>query len=270
MANGDQIDRISDLPSHVIGGILHHLPIQDVVKTSILSRKWRYMWASVSRLEFGYEFFQKCEHEIPHKITEILLVHNGPVHEFTLFIPCHYPYRIKCLDKWILFLSRSGIQHLELVNEQKEPYQMPSHLFTSQELASLVLQNFKLTLPPNFCGFKSLIELHLYNARFTSNALESLISSCPLLEELTLSFCSGFEYIDVSAPSPTELYIEGDRVIKTICLQKAKNLVHLTLLGAKPGENFENDNMSNLIEGLLKLESLCLGEGYIKVRKQQH
>ena len=269
--HGDHIDRISDLPSHVIDGILRHLPIQDVVKTSILSRKWRYMWASVSRLKFGYEFFEKFGHrKTPRIITEVLLLHSGPVHEFTLKIPIFYPIRIRCLNKWILFLSRNGIKDLELEYEQNEPYQMPSHLFTCQELANLVLRNFKLSLPPNFRGFKSLIELHLYHIRFESNALESLISSCPLLDVLTISSCSGFEYIDVSAPSLTDLYIKDDQVIKSICLQKAKNLIHLTLLGDKPRENFEKDMLSNLIKGLLKLETLSLGEGYIKVRKQQY
>jgi hypothetical protein len=54
---GDHIDRISDLPSNVIDGILKHLNIQQLVSTSILSRKWRYMWMSVPELDFSENVF---------------------------------------------------------------------------------------------------------------------------------------------------------------------------------------------------------------------
>lgn len=54
---GDHIDRISDVPCNVIDDILKHLHIQDLVRTSILSRNWRYMWISVPQLEFDEKFF---------------------------------------------------------------------------------------------------------------------------------------------------------------------------------------------------------------------
>jgi hypothetical protein len=55
----DHIDGISDLPCNVIDGILEKLNIRDLVRTSILSTKWRYMWTSVPRLEFG-DFLMRC------------------------------------------------------------------------------------------------------------------------------------------------------------------------------------------------------------------
>ena len=45
-------DLISDLPQSIIESILVQLPIRDAVRTSILSSKWRYKWASITRLVF--------------------------------------------------------------------------------------------------------------------------------------------------------------------------------------------------------------------------
>ncbi|XP_059671121.1 putative F-box/LRR-repeat protein At5g41840 [Cornus florida] len=41
-------DRISNLPSSLIGHILSFLPTEDVVKTSVLSTKWKYHWTSIT------------------------------------------------------------------------------------------------------------------------------------------------------------------------------------------------------------------------------
>jgi hypothetical protein len=57
----DDIDRISNLPGNVIDGILKHLNISELVSTSILSKKWRFMWMSVPELEFCYNFFNRFE-----------------------------------------------------------------------------------------------------------------------------------------------------------------------------------------------------------------
>ena len=79
---GDHIDRISDLPSNVIDGILEHLNARDLVRTSVLSRKWRYMWITVPRLEFCQDFFCKYKDlealgpDVSKIITEVLFLHK--------------------------------------------------------------------------------------------------------------------------------------------------------------------------------------------------
>lgn len=46
-------DLINQLPNGIPGAILSKLPINEAAKTSILSRKWRYMWTFYSgTLEF--------------------------------------------------------------------------------------------------------------------------------------------------------------------------------------------------------------------------
>lgn len=263
-------DRISNLPSNVINGILERLNVVDLVRTGILSRKWRYMWTSVPQLNFKRKFFNKYEHledlEISRIITEVLMVHNGPVYKFTLHIPYDSAYMISIeyLDKWILLLSRSGIKYLEVVNEGAVPVDMPSHVFSCQELTNFKFFGFNLSTPSNFCGFRSLLNLHLSYISFESGALESLISGCPKLEELLISCCFGFECIDFSAPTLKVLRIDFGQDIKPICLAKAESLNDLTLTTYP--ENDEKGKISDLIKSLPKIQTLTLGSGYNKVR----
>ncbi|KAE9592677.1 hypothetical protein Lal_00029386 [Lupinus albus] len=264
----DHIDRISDLPINVIDGILQHLPIRDIAKTSVLSRKWRYMWVSIPHLEFGDEFFDYCynrdiEHQIPNIISDILLGHNGPVSKFTLKVPCYFTYRITSLYKWILFLSKNGIKVLVLVNHNQAD-SIPSHLFSCQSLTSLKLDQFnKLSLPHNFCGFKNLLSLNLIHIRIDSNSLERLISGCPVLVKLIISRCIGFDCINVSAPSLKVLRIYNEGETKSIFFKNATNLTDLALIMGRH-INTDRGSGADFINGLPKIERLHLREGYIQ------
>ncbi|KAK9276675.1 hypothetical protein L1049_006211 [Liquidambar formosana] len=85
-------DIISVLPKNVIECILEHLPIRDAVRTSILSRKWRYNWISIPQLVFEYQFFgdtveDKALREYDQSmaiINNVLLLHSGPILKFVL------------------------------------------------------------------------------------------------------------------------------------------------------------------------------------------
>jgi len=268
----DHLDGISDLPSNVIDGILQHLNIRDLARTSILSRKWRDIWISFPRLEFDQEFFDLYDledfkdhtPEVCIIITEVLFLHNGPINKFTLFVPSGFTITYGYIVKWILFLSRKGVKFIELTTNKWEPCRMPSHFFSFQELTHVRLCNFKLLVPLNFCGFKSLVHFHFESITFEFGALENLISGSPLLEELYIVSCVGYDCIELSAPTLKVLGIEHIQAkvigvkqiqaIKSICLEKAKNLIDLTLV-------LNQDGVSSLNKILPKIQRLTMGFG---------
>ncbi|KAK2397610.1 F-box/FBD/LRR-repeat protein [Trifolium repens] len=245
----DHIDRISDLPGNVIDGILKHLKIPELVRTSILSTKWRYMWKSVPELEFCYNFFNRFrdlddpDPEISRIITEVLSFHNGPIHRISLKIPYLFDFTIttEYLSKWLPFLSRRGIKDLELLNYSPLYYnKMPSDIFSCQDLTYFRCSGFNLSLPPDFCGLKKLLDLYLeYNA-YEFGALQNLISGCPLLENLSIK-------------------LSGD--MKPVCLKKAKNLIDLSI-------TIDQEAVSGLIKSLPKIQKLLIHSYIGKVRKQ--
>jgi hypothetical protein len=265
----DNIDRISDLPDNVIDGILEHLDIQDQVRTSILSKKWRYKWISVPLLKFDRHFFCSFRYlddpgpVVAEVITDVLMIHNGPIYKFTLSIP-YVEITMEHLNTWFQFLSGRDVKYLELRSSTGALNQMPDNVFSCKELTYFTFSGFILSIPPNFPGFKRLLNLHLECVTFESSALESLISGCPLLEELSIEYCNAFGHFDFTAPSLKVLYLDIDKDMKSICLKKAKNLIDLTLVTSGGWK-------SGLIKSLPKIQKLSIDLRFnTKVRKQHY
>ncbi|CAK8543165.1 unnamed protein product [Lathyrus sativus] len=236
----NQNDRISDLPGNVIDAILANLRIRDQVRTSILSTKWRYMWTSAPHLCFDDDFCQRFldlddpSTVISEIITDVLMIHNGPIHKFSIYLSIHYDFMFSMenLNTWIPFMSKD-IKHLELVapyaNREDE---MADILFSCKELTYLKFSFFNLLIPNNFRSFKKLLELHLNSIEFDSSSLESFMSGCPLLEKLSIAYCydHSCDYLVISSPSLKVLMLEST-MMNLICLKGAKNLIDFTLKG---------------------------------------
>ncbi|KAL7260863.1 hypothetical protein ACSBR1_006516 [Camellia fascicularis] len=103
-------DIISNLPESVKETILACLPIQDAVRTSVLSRKWRYTWTKLPQLVFDDTFcsdlFSKTKDKLMTIIYQVLLFHHGPIPKFTLSLSglksCSE------FDQLIIFVSKKG------------------------------------------------------------------------------------------------------------------------------------------------------------------
>nr|GEY44698.1 hypothetical protein [Tanacetum cinerariifolium] len=79
METGDlSLDRISNLPPTIIENILCLVPIKDAVRTSILSKQWRYSWVKIPNLVFDADYLlnenYKCR--IFCTIHQVLLLHD--------------------------------------------------------------------------------------------------------------------------------------------------------------------------------------------------
>ncbi|XP_070015928.1 F-box/FBD/LRR-repeat protein At1g13570-like [Nicotiana sylvestris] len=197
------LDILCSLPENLIDDILMHLPLRDVVRTSILSKKWRYNWRNLPELTLDLTNLSTTEDLIPPKfefaniIYHVLTLHTGPVTKFCLsfssnLIPC------PSIDNLIYFLSRNGIQHLVLkLPSSGGPYTLPSSLFTCFRLKHLTLQNCLMLPPPSFKGFEKLISLELRDVTISSKSLESLISHCLLLEQLYIPLLAELSVVDL-------------------------------------------------------------------------
>ncbi|EXC04104.1 hypothetical protein L484_012341 [Morus notabilis] len=117
-------DLISDLRESITEKILTHLPIRDAVRTSILSSKWRYNWASITQLVFGedcgysFNYLHDDQKRLIEFITKALLLHQGLIHSFQL--AASDLGRCPDTDQWIVFLSRNDIKEIVLEMGQGE------------------------------------------------------------------------------------------------------------------------------------------------------
>ncbi|MCE2055106.1 hypothetical protein HAX54_041991 [Datura stramonium] len=76
---GRTCDIISNLPGDVINVILMCLPLQDAVRTSVLSRKWRYNWAKLPKLTLDHTLWKETKQNIFHEVCCMLcLIRSSP------------------------------------------------------------------------------------------------------------------------------------------------------------------------------------------------
>lgn len=255
-------DRISNLPDNIIEGILSHLPISDAVRTSLLSSKWRYKWATVPYLVFDdrfYLFSSRNKAAINSKIVSIvdrvLLLHLGPIQKFEL---SHREFlAVSDIDRWILHLSRSSIESIVLEICKGEAYRMPSCLFSCQSLTNLELRKCSLKPPSGFKGFRKLKKLDLQYVTFDQDVFENLISSCPDLERLYLRDIVGLSRIKVNVPKLQVFIFEGS--IEDISFENTFNLAEVVFSYYENVKNTQSqalDNSSNLLKFFVNLSNI--------------
>lgn len=256
-------DLISDLPQIIIESILTWLPIREAVRTSVLSSKWRYRWTTITHLVFDEKCATLCndralvEDKLIKFITRALLLHEGPIHKFQLCTS----YLESCadIDQWILFLSRKDIKELILELGESEWFRIPSCLFNCKKLIRLELFRCELDPPPTFKGFLCLKSLSLYQVFVASDATESLISSCPLLESLSLSYSDSLT-LNIRAPNLKYLFLEGE--FKDICIESSPLLITISVAMYMTEDIFEHMeqcsgcNFNKFLGGVPLLEKL--------------
>ncbi|XP_016451439.2 F-box/FBD/LRR-repeat protein At1g13570 [Nicotiana tabacum] len=258
------LDMLSSLPENVIDDILLRLPLRDVVRTSILSKKWRYNWCRLPELALDQTLWitKKDLMYFAHKFTKIVThfmrFHDGPITKFTLFIP--YLERSPNIDKLIRFLCRNGIRHLVLrLPIRGNLYELPPSFFTCFELRHLTLQNLLILPPPAFRGFDRLIILELRDVTISSKLLESLISHCLLLEQLVLQISSALsEVIGINGPMLRSFDFTGS--MSSICLKSTPLLAKLSLTHREYYVAARKSNIAEFFESFSAIEYLHLND----------
>ncbi|XP_076911666.1 F-box/FBD/LRR-repeat protein At1g13570-like [Bidens hawaiensis] len=201
------MDMINKLPPTIIESILCLSPIQEAARTSILSKEWRYHWTKIPKIVFHEDVFQVSSYgdelstleetfdniesqrkgmtkrcKFFYAIYQVLLKHEGPIDEFTLFmLPDKTCVEI---DHIISYLSRNrDVKKLKL---DVAGYRLPSSFFMFDHLTDLYLGYCDLYHQPTFKGFYYLASLFVDNVTTTRSTLLHFLSSYPLLKSLTL------------------------------------------------------------------------------------
>ena len=188
-------DRISNLPCKVLCHILSFLPTKHAVATSVLSTKWKNIWALVPILDFEDSLLLHEENLLNKPVGDlrvsfssfvdrVLILHKAPrLHWFRL--KCAQNYESSHVNAWIYQALRRYVQKLDLCVPT-----VHGALFRSESLVYLKLgTNFVLNVPASVL-LPSLKTLHLNSIEFSDDAsTHKLISSCPVLEQLFIEEC---------------------------------------------------------------------------------
>ncbi|CAL9232309.1 unnamed protein product [Arabidopsis halleri] len=184
--------RISGLPDEVLVKILSFAPTNIAVSTSILSKRWEFLWMWLTKLDYG----DICYSEPEFKSLQCFLNRNLPLHR----APVIERFRLLFMDKhlkpedirmWVVIAVSRYVRKLEIyISHHREKQNiLPSSLYTCNSLVVLKLSGGILLDVPRMVCLPSLKTLELTDVIFFNDAsLQRLLSNCPVLEDLVVNF----------------------------------------------------------------------------------
>uniref|UniRef100_A0A0D9XHH4 F-box domain-containing protein n=1 Tax=Leersia perrieri TaxID=77586 RepID=A0A0D9XHH4_9ORYZ len=236
-------DRLSALPDDLLRRIMSFLNARNTVQTCVLSRRWRYLWRSLPRI--NAEFTEFYYDEVPQfkKFVNTLLLRRDPVPLDTFWLR-HLiedsDFYEGCSEAglWIshaLQLQASAVEFVSLDQAVEFNYAV----FTSQFLRRLRLHNVHLIkgfFKQLMTGCPNLEDLLLYDAVILDDEISSS-KSLKILNFYESRFSEDYD-ASISIPSLTSLtlYDPAARLLKN--LSDVRNL-DLDYDGEKNSPNLE-------------------------------
>ncbi|XP_050231945.1 F-box/FBD/LRR-repeat protein At5g56420-like [Mercurialis annua] len=203
--NRKKIDRISQLPDCLLHHIFSFAVATDVVRTCVLSKRWRYLWTSCPYLNFtvGYDSTEKYSINF---INQVLLRRNSiPIKNFVYDASIEVEGSV--VESWLYYAVNHQVQRLT-INPYcpKIPIEFPKCFYGCTSLTTLKLNSVDhfeeaSILLPKTLELPSLKKLHLINF---SDFDGTVFSSIPNLETLILEniYFDGIQNnFSVSAPN---------------------------------------------------------------------
>ncbi|XP_020885070.1 FBD-associated F-box protein At1g66320-like [Arabidopsis lyrata subsp. lyrata] len=182
--SGDEVDWVRDLPESLLFHVLLNLPTKDVVKSSVLSSKWRNLWRYAPGLDLDCRDFKEFNAVVSFIERFLSFNRESCLNKFKLRSYCDVDEETENdIRRWINTIVKQKVQYLDLTWSAVE---IPPILYMCESLVSLKLCGVIL---PNleFVSLPSLKAIVLEWVLFANDlALEMLISSCLVLESLTL------------------------------------------------------------------------------------
>ncbi|XP_026428087.1 F-box/LRR-repeat protein At4g14103-like [Papaver somniferum] len=179
-------DRISNLPDSLLHHILSFLGIKDGARTSIISKRWNYIWTTIPTLHFENTISPRNPIWITIATEEFMDFVDGTLHrhntsnidKFSFTWDRHL--KESRVRSWISNVIRGNLKELGLKLNQRGD----NPLFIS-----LKLNTYPSIRLPKYITFPRLKCLELSEFDYSSECWnEKLFSNSPVLEELILRF----------------------------------------------------------------------------------
>ncbi|TYH56096.1 hypothetical protein ES332_D09G284400v1 [Gossypium tomentosum] len=279
-------DRISNFSDHILCHILSFLPIKEAVRTSIISTKWRNLFASISIIEFDGDLLGRLTDrnidsfknfvdgllKFPDQVSldcfrlrDGISSWNDGDHDFDV-------------SGWICAALCRGVKEIDL--RLRNFGNVPPVLFTCHSLVNLTLDavGSKIEVPSDVC-LGNLKTFYLIESVVVCDSINRLISNChvledlafldcsfgnaselniqsPLLKELTLSYFNPIDIdhvVVINAPNLVYFYYELE-IVKVYPLSDMKSLEKAEICILFGSET----DASYLIQGICNVRSLTL------------
>nr|KYP40101.1 Putative F-box/LRR-repeat protein At5g41840 family [Cajanus cajan]KYP40108.1 Putative F-box/LRR-repeat protein At5g41840 family [Cajanus cajan]KYP40109.1 Putative F-box/LRR-repeat protein At5g41840 family [Cajanus cajan] len=135
-------NRINILPDDVLCHILSFVPTEEVVATSVLSKRWKPLWRSVPALDFtcwNYSSNDKARFRFVQSVSTFILSRdlNQPLKRFRIRC-CSSVFDSAFFNAWLTTAAQSRVEHIDLCMDLKIIV-LPSILLNCSTLVVLKL-----------------------------------------------------------------------------------------------------------------------------------
>ncbi|THG03337.1 F-box/FBD/LRR-repeat protein At5g53840-like [Camellia sinensis] len=251
-------NQITELPNDLIAPILSWLTVKEALRTSIVAKQWRYLWTSVSALNFDAnetldtivanpELRDVERSKYINFVNHVVKHHRGlTIDEFRICFDLDETSNDD-IEGWVQFAMRKEVQWLVLdLSENGESTRKHSQNYTFPLRLVEGMQHC------NF-GFKSLKSLSLKWVNINGQVFEYLLSNCTALDHLSIYSSGDLVNVRVAGLS---LKLKSLELVFCLGLEKIEicdtNLVSFTYLGPV---------ISLYLNNVPMLKMLYIGEG---------
>ncbi|KAL4637759.1 hypothetical protein ACB092_03G099500 [Castanea dentata] len=174
--NYTTVDKIFELLDHLQQHILSYLSINEVVQSSVLSKRWNHVWTAIPILGFdttlyGYrEYKSKKNLDMQRKLQDFYILSD--VKKLSLNFVARY-----CFGR----------------------YQLPQSVLVAKSITMLTLCRCKLDTYRGDINLSSLKKLSLFYVITDDKRIQKLVAGCPMIEEMRFLGCNGLKSIKFSA-----------------------------------------------------------------------
>ncbi|CAH1416545.1 unnamed protein product [Lactuca virosa] len=245
-------DRLSSLPEEILSHILSLMPTSFAVRTSILSKRWKYSWTLVTNLDLndyylGFDF--KCFSEFVDRVLEHCKTSQLQSFRLGLF---RTSVQKSDVAKWINEAIRLNVSEVDI---QVRKIGLPLSLFTCKTLTKLRLAGSTFDDSDVFNGQSPVVmlpgleTLDLNVSRISCVNLFRFIHGCPVLESLSLEILWPDDEVDYNFNIPTlkRLELRMSSLYTSKVVLNVPNLEYLCV-GEDLCPHFVMKDLSSLVE----------------------
>ena len=232
---------MSELPNEILISILSRLTLREAVRTSVLSKQWRYVWTYISALNFDAKLNKLSWFSPPpgnaYKYRDwvdgVLEKLRGPnIDEFRISYDLDNTYDY-IINRWIKF-SLSNIVHTIDLNCS---YESLSSLSLRSRRPFVSCRRCYVPDPYMFMKFKFLKSLSLSAVTIDDEAIACFLSNFRLLERLSIHLNVGLRNLEV---------VGGSLVLRHLEVVKCWNVESVEICDANLVSFTYDGNMSRL------------------------
>ncbi|XP_071712332.1 F-box/LRR-repeat protein 25-like [Rutidosis leptorrhynchoides] len=203
-----KISQLDDVPVDLIPLIQSLLPVKDAARTCVLSKSWLYAWSATPHLRFHKpsQFSNKLKQSeymmFMNRTISNYVKDNTPIESFDLKLHIKAASLAK---KWIRTvaaqscLKQLSLQICYVTQLCGRLFMFPDGILSGENLRTLLLRyhsssstiwlSYASMSPNPVINCVSLRILELDCVKISKEVLDRLITTCLLLEKITLSYC---------------------------------------------------------------------------------